>query len=134
MGLQHARQPRTAVSSVVTKRSGSYRVHVSMLWKLIVLIAVLLMPLGMQPAASATMGHGHGMGASMPMEHCPDQSKQQHNHGFATCSMACASALPVQQIIRDEAPAPHHDLVRPLAAQTLHGLHPEVPAPPPKRT
>ena len=106
--------------------------HMGTVWKLMVLIAVLLMPLGMQPAGSATMVHGHGVVASMPMEHCPDQSKQQHNDGFATCSMACASALPAQQIVRDEAPALRHDLVRPIAAQTLHGLHPEVPAPPPK--
>ena len=106
--------------------------HMRTLWKLLVLIAVLLMPLGMQPAASATMVHGHGMVASMSMEHCPDQTKQQHHDGFATCSMACASALPAQQIVRDEAFALHHDLVRPMAAQTLHGLYPEVPAPLPK--
>lgn len=100
--------------------------------KVVVLIAVLLMPLGMQPAASANMAHRHGMAALTSMEHCPDQSKQQHNDGFATCSMACASALPAQQVVHDEAPALWHDLVRPTAAQTLHGLHPEVPAPPPK--
>ena len=107
--------------------------HVRIMWKLVVLIAVLLMPLGMQPvAASATMVHGHGMAASMPMEHCPDQSKHGHDEGFATCSMACASALPAQQLVRDEAHTLEHQLVRPMAALTLHGLHPEVPAPPPK--
>ena len=105
------------------------------LWKLVVLIAVLLMPLGMQPAvASATVAHGHGMAASMPMGHCPDQSKHEQNQGFATCSMACASALPAQQLVRDETPALDDQLVSPMAAQTLHGMHPEVPAPPPKLT
>ena len=104
------------------------------LWKLVVLIAVLLMPLGMQQAASATMVHGHGTAVSMPMEHCPDQSKHEQNGGFATCSMACASALPAQQLARDDAPTRAHQLVKPMAAQTLHGLHPEVPAPPPKLT
>lgn len=109
--------------------------HMRALWKLMVLIAVLLMPLGMQPAvAFATITHGHDMAASMPMEHCPDQTKHEHNDGFATCSMACASALPAQPLVRDEAPTPDHQLVRPVAANTLHGLHPEVPAPPPKLT
>ena len=108
---------------------------VSSVLRLFLLIAVLLMPLGMQPgAASATMAHGHGTAASMPMGNCPDQPKHEHNEGFATCSMACASALPAQQLVRDDAPILDHYPVRPMAMQTLHGLHPEAPAPPPKLT
>ena len=109
--------------------------HMRTVWKLVVLIAVLLMPLGMQPAAaSATMVHGDGVSASMPMEHCPGQPKHEQSHGFATCSMACASALPAQRLVRDDAPTVDRQLVMPMAVQTLQGVHPKGPAPPPKLT
>lgn len=109
--------------------------HMRTVWGLVVLIAVLLMPLGMQPAvASARAAHGHDMAASMPMEHCPDQSKDQHHGGFATCSMACASALPAQLLIQDDALTLDHQLVKPMASQTMQGVLSEVPAPPPKLT
>lgn len=108
--------------------------HMRTVWKLIMLIAVLLMPLGMQPAAaSSTMAHGHGMAASMPMKLCPDQSnKHEHNNGLAMCSMACASALPAQELNRAERSLRHHQLVSPTMTQTLHGILLEIATPPPK--
>ena len=62
-------------------------------WKLLTLVAVLLMPIAMTAApASATVHH---QGASMPMQHCPEQgSKHESKSAFAECTMACASALP----------------------------------------
>lgn len=106
----------------------------SMVGRLLVLLAVLFMPLGMGPAAASApaMGH-HAMTAGMPMEHCPDKSNEhQHSDGLAICSMACASALPAQELVRDESSLRRHQLVLPMPAQMLHGIHPEIATPPPK--
>ena len=106
----------------------------SILGRLLVLLAVLLMPLGMQPAAaSATAAHDHAMIAGTPMGHCPEQSNgHQHNDGLATCSMVCASTLPAQDWARDEALSRDHQLVAPVPAQTLHGILLEIATPPPR--
>ena len=102
--------------------------------RLLVLLAVLLMPLGMAPAvASASPADHHPMMAGMAQEHCPDQSnKHERNDGLAMCSMACASALPAQEVARDEMPLRHHQLVAPMTTQTLHGILLEIATPPPK--
>ena len=101
--------------------------------RLLVLFAVLLMPLGMAPAAASAPANHHATMAGMAMEHCPDQSsKHDHNDGLAMCSMACASALPAQDLARDETPLRHHQLVIPMMVQTLHGVLLEIATPPPK--
>lgn len=102
--------------------------------RLLVLLAMLLMPLGMAPAAaSASPVNHHAMMAGMATDHCPDQSnKREHNDGLAMCSMACASALPAQDVVRDETPMRHHQLVIPMMAQRLHGILLEIATPPPK--
>lgn len=98
--------------------------------RLLVLFAVLLMPLGMEPAAAAN--HAATM-TGMAMEHCPDQSsKHQRDEGLATCSMACASALPAQELVRDEMPIRCSQPAIPMAGQALHGIRPEIATPPPK--
>ncbi len=109
-------------------------VRMPTLWKLLMLIAVLLMPLGMETATASTpvAGH-HEMMAGMPMGHCPDQSnKRAHSDGLATCSMVCASTLPAQELIRDETTPRRHQLVAPQMAETLHGVLPEIATPPPR--
>lgn len=94
------------------------------------LFAVLLMPIGMEPASAADQATMAGM----VMEHCPGQSsKHQHSGGIVTCSMPCASALPAQELVRDEAPIRRSQLVAPLASPALEGIHPEIASPPPKR-
>jgi hypothetical protein len=101
--------------------------------RLLVLLAVLLMPLGMAPAAASASPVDHRAMAGMAMEHCPDQSnKHEHNDGLTMCSMACASALPAQELTRDEMPLRHHQLVGPTMTQTLHGILLEIATPPPK--
>jgi len=106
----------------------------SMLGRLLVLLAVLLMPLGMQSAAaSPTPSDHHAMMTETPMGHCPDQSGgHQHQDGLATCSMVCASTLPAQDWARDDTSLREHQLVVPVPARTLHGVLLEIATPPPK--
>ena len=106
----------------------------TVLAKLVLLVAVLLMPLGMGPAgASAPTVDHHAMMTRMTMEHCPDQPKNhERGGGMATCSMACASALPAQELRRDGTPARDHQLVLPMIGRTLSSIHPEIATPPPK--
>ncbi|MFL6730449.1 MAG: hypothetical protein ACJ8E3_07950 [Sphingomicrobium sp.] len=100
--------------------------------KLLLLLAVLLMPFGMTPAAVAGPVSAH---TSMPVQHCPEQAP---NHGakagFTECTMACSAALPPAETRSDQplliACAP--DLFE--ALRQLHGLHPETATPPPKRS
>jgi hypothetical protein len=99
--------------------------------KLVLLTAMLLMPLGMNPVPAAATHDAH---ASMPMQHCPEQS-QKHggNAGFSECTMVCSAALPAADLA---AHAPPMIVCLPVAAaveQRLHGLHPDTAAPPPKR-
>jgi hypothetical protein len=99
--------------------------------RLLVLLAVLLMPLGM--ATAATPVHHEQMAAGMPMEHCPDQAPKHDMHGgLAACNMACSGALPAADFARsDFAPLPYLALAPSLVA-SLHGMHPETDTPPPK--
>jgi hypothetical protein len=99
-------------------------------WKLLVLVAVLMMPIGMAPAAAAPL---HQPSAGMPMRHCPDQGANHHmKGGFSECTMACAAALSAADLVRTE-PLPITFV--PDAStmqQVLHGLHPDIATPPPK--
>lgn len=105
------------------------------LGRLLVLIAVLLMPLGMQSAAASPRGaHDHAIMAGSVMEHCPDQLPTRgHDDGLMTCGMACASALPAQELVRVQPILGARQHVAPMLAQTLLGLLPDIPTPPPKR-
>ena len=103
------------------------------LGRLLVLLAVLLLPLGMQSAAATTPANHHDMMAGKSMGHCPDQSSgHEHSPGMATCSMACASTLPAQELARDDTFVRDHQLVAPVLAQTMHGVLLEIATPPPK--
>lgn len=97
------------------------------------LIAVLLMPFGMEPACAAGNDDATMAGMTVTMEHRPDQSSKDHlNDGVATCSMACASALPAQDFVRAEPMRRRSQLVVRLVSPVLFGLHPETVTPPPK--
>jgi hypothetical protein len=98
--------------------------------RMLLLFAVLLMPLGMSPAAAAPVHHETAAG--MP-SHCPDQLPgHEKRAGIAECTMACAAALPAVQAPAAEAPALRAEPPRFAAADPLHGLHPETATPPPK--
>jgi adenosylmethionine-8-amino-7-oxononanoate aminotransferase len=100
--------------------------------KLLALFAVLLLPLGMTPAA-ATATH-HPM-ASMPMQHCPEQgSGHQSKTAFAACTMACSAALPALDRCAAQPLTVARERVRPSLAQQLSDLHPDIATPPPKRS
>ena len=100
--------------------------------KLLVLLAVLLMPLGMTSAAASASHHEM---ASMPMGHCPDQgARHDMKSGIAECTMVCAAALPAVEFTPDQ---PIMAIAQPLAAASahrLHGLHPETDPPPPRQS
>lgn len=102
--------------------------------RLLLLVAVLLMPFGMAPAAaSASPVDRHATMAAMATEHCPDQSgKHEKGRGFAMCSMACASALPAQELAREELPLRHHQHATPMMTRALRGVPPEIATPPPR--
>jgi hypothetical protein len=98
--------------------------------KLLALLAVLLLPLGMAPAA-ATATH-HQM-TSMPMQHCPEQgSGHQPKIAFAICTMACSAALPALDRCAAQLLPIARERVRPALAQQLSDLHPDIATPPPK--
>jgi hypothetical protein len=101
-------------------------------WNLLLLLALLLMPLGMQPAAAASTHHDM---ASMPMGHCPDQDSHHGiKGGIAECAMACAGALPAAELAAREPLLIAGDPIQPIAAHRLDGLHPDTVTPPPKRS
>jgi len=96
--------------------------------KLMVLLAVLLMPFGM--AGAAAVPHV-STAATMPMG--PDQGDDHGTKsGITECTMACAAALPaiasgtVELPVTDAAPA------QSAAPERLDGLHPETATPPPR--
>jgi hypothetical protein len=100
--------------------------------KLLILLAVLLMPFGMMPAPAAAAAH-HGPMAGTPMQHCPGEpTKHDPKSGFVECTMACSAALPAADIARGEPLLIVCTPVRPSVSHVLHGLHPETATPPPR--
>lgn len=100
-------------------------------WKLLTLIAVLLMPFAMTAAPAMPMQHS----ASMAMRHCSEQApKQSGRGGFIECTMACSAALPATELRRDEPLLIVCTPPEAAAVNQLHGLHPDTATPPPKRS
>jgi hypothetical protein len=100
--------------------------------KLLVLLAVLLMPLGMSAAPAAAASH-HSASASMPMQHCPEQAPSQDSkRGFVDCTMACSAALPAVELPQEEHLPTASTPAAASTAEILHGLHPDTATPPPK--
>src|SRR4051812_36141205 len=107
-----------------------YLSSVASLSKLLLLMTMLLVPLGMSPAAA--MAH-HSPAAAMPMRHCPEQgSKHQSKAGFAECTMACSAALPATDIDAERPSLNAPPSITPGAQHALRGLHPDTATPPPK--
>ena len=101
--------------------------------KLLVLVAVLLLPLGMAPA-TATSAH-QPMAMDMAKGHCPDQSSHHDEKGgIAECTMACAGALPAADLASPQPLPLIHEIMLPAVAERLDGLHPDTATPPPKRS
>ena len=100
------------------------------LFRLLVLFAVLLMPVGMAPVSAAS--HSQTM-AGMPMEHCPDQTPADHSKSaFADCTMACSAALPaLETTAADPLPPAKSSICLPVM-RPMQGLHPQTATPPPK--
>ena len=98
--------------------------------RLILFLAVLLMPLGMTAAPAAAH---QSMAAEMPMGHCPDQQRgDDHKAGIADCTMACAAALPAVEAVRDDPSIEPSAQIVAVQPHGLHGLHPETATPPPR--
>lgn len=101
--------------------------------KLILLLAVLIMPFGMAPGQAVAFHHAAV--AEMPAGHCPDQAPDQNRKGsFAECTMACAASLPAVDILLAEAVTIVCEPVLPAVTERLRGLHPDTETPPPKRS
>jgi hypothetical protein len=101
--------------------------------KLLILIAMLFLPLGMNPAPAAVAGH-HRPTANMPMQHCPEQSPKQAKAGFVECTMACSAALPAADLRPGDPPVISCMPIQPHLAGALHGIRPETATPPPKHS
>jgi hypothetical protein len=97
--------------------------------KLLTLVALVLMPFGMAPAAATPAHH-----AAMPMEHCPDPSPKQAHNGIAECTMACAGALPAMLSTEAAPLLPVEAPPEASATAQLHGLQPETATPPPRNS
>ena len=100
--------------------------------KLMVLVAVLLMPLGMT-TASAAGASDHDM-AAMPMSHCPDGESRPEKAGIAACTMTCSAALPATEPAEPKRAAIDSPPMEIAKAKALVGLHPDAATPPPKQS
>ena len=100
---------------------------------LLLIVAILLMPLGMAPAAASVAPNAPAAG--MAMDHCDRQgSSHDRKGGIAECTMVCAAALPATFGGRSGPSLVICEPVRPASAAPLSGLHPETATPPPKRS
>lgn len=101
------------------------------IFRLVLLLAVLLMPHGM---AGAEAQH-HSQEATMPMEHCPAEgSTQDSTAGFGACTMACSAALPAAEMPQDRSLLIVCTPQRTGIVGRLQGIHPDTATPPPKRS
>lgn len=99
--------------------------------RIVLLLAVLLMPLGMIPSAASAAHHTRAAG--MSMEHCPDQTPRHDPKGaLGQCTMACAAAVPATTASAEEPHLAAAETAVPALTQRLDSLHPETATPPPK--
>ena len=101
-----------------------------MLCRLLLLVAVLLMPFGMAPVLASQHQHS---GAAMPMQHCPEQTPSHSGKaGFTECAMACSSALPAAVLRQREQVGFENPPQTAVESPRLRGIHPDIATPPPR--
>ena len=92
----------------------------------VTLLAMLLMPLAMAPAAQARV-------AAAPVAHCQDQAPSPDSkHQSTECAMACAAALPATIAPPLEFAAISHAATAVSPPPVLHGIPTEIATPPPR--
>lgn len=111
---------------------------IARLTRMILALAVMVMPFGMGQAAAApvTAMAGHSMTAIMAgpgLNHCPGHSSNSAKGLAGDCTMACSAALPAAPLARHGPPVPFaasHG--RPSISARLPGLVLEIATPPPR--
>ena len=99
--------------------------------RLLTFLAILMMPLGMQPAPAAM--HDQHSSAAMRMEHCPDgQSQSDRSAALHSCMMACSASLPAADLPAMAAPLALGGLVEASFVRALAGIELEIATPPPR--
>jgi hypothetical protein len=103
--------------------------------KLFAIVLLLAASIAMTAAPAAATGPHHAPGATVPMQHCPEQTPGHDvKGGMVECTMACSAALPAADWPLEEplriASAP----IEPTAVHVLYGLHLDPATPPPKRS
>ena len=101
----------------------------SLLFRLLTLLALVVMPLGMAgaPAAAEPVAAAHS-------GHCDDQRApaQAPTHDATHC--ATCAGLPAMEPAVEPLPSQPRAEVQAPPARFLHGLHPDIATPPPKRS
>lgn len=104
---------------------------VAVIVKLLMLIALVLMPFGMGSASAMPAGQAR-MAATGG--HCDEQGSQPHEQSSdqqIDCAMACSMLATTQGNLAEPAPSLRLPTARPLAERG-RGLHPDTATPPPK--
>jgi len=110
--------------------TGYCKIVGTILAKLLLLVAVLVMPLGMSGAMAAQTARD---APRAMMGHCPDGAPSHHErNGIAECTMACAGVLPAVDSAHHPSRTMAEEAIQPTIARQLRGLHPETATPPPK--
>ena len=120
------------IAAIEADDGEGYWVHMRLLaLRLLMLVAVAILPLGMAAAPAAPIHHQQMM-AGMPMEeHCPDK-KSPSSGALADCTMACAAALPAADLSAVEPHAVAQSLPEPSLEPELSSLDLEIATPPPR--
>lgn len=116
-----------------TSRGDYFAAMLALLFRLLALGAVMLMPIGMNPVAAATI-HQPTASAAATMEHCAKHSdqpqhKSMHRGDCAGCVAVAAFPAPIVDHGEEPAIAPYRAL-----ADLRLGLILEIATPPPKRS
>ena len=98
--------------------------------RLLLILAVLLMPLAMNGSPAAATPHTPDM--TMPAGHCPDQPEHPAKGNLGQCTMACSAALPAAAAGAHQPPIIVCEPIRTPIARVPLGIDPDTDTPPPK--